>query len=161
MTLIMVDPDVPSRYDPYMGQWRYWIVADVKEGLTKNGLVLSNYTGPSPPQNTGYHRYIFILYNQEHSLSDVKQVGDEYNQDFDLYDYLLLSLSNRGLERAFFSIADFAKINGLGNPVGVNYFYAANAATQDPFALSYTTLLFAIITTILSVLLIVLWLWLI
>lgn len=27
-TLVMTDPDAPSRYDPKFAQWRHWVVSD-------------------------------------------------------------------------------------------------------------------------------------
>ena len=27
-TMVMTDPDAPSRQDPKMGQWRHWVVGD-------------------------------------------------------------------------------------------------------------------------------------
>nr|XP_033803502.1 phosphatidylethanolamine-binding protein 4 isoform X2 [Geotrypetes seraphini] len=66
--LIMVDPDAPSRADPKFQYWRHWLMKDIKGSqlLTGdlNGTVLSEYRPPTPPKNTGYHRYQFYLYKQ-------------------------------------------------------------------------------------------------
>ncbi|KAI1900796.1 hypothetical protein AGOR_G00053560 [Albula goreensis] len=66
--LMMVDPDAPSHCSPTRSYWRHWLVADIlgsdlKKGDFK-GLVLSEYRQPTPPKNTGLHRYQFLLFEQ-------------------------------------------------------------------------------------------------
>ncbi|XP_072538724.1 phosphatidylethanolamine-binding protein 4 [Salminus brasiliensis] len=67
-TLIMVDPDAPSRTNPTRSHWRHWVLVDIEgKGLRAGdvkGTVLSEYTRPTPPQHTGFHRYQFLLYEQ-------------------------------------------------------------------------------------------------
>ncbi|KAM4675008.1 phosphatidylethanolamine-binding protein 4 [Discoglossus pictus] len=68
-TLIMVDPDAPSRSDPVNRFWRHWVVTDIPgQGLLTggilNGKIESEYRRPNPPPQTGYHRYQFLLYLQ-------------------------------------------------------------------------------------------------
>ncbi|XP_066570564.1 phosphatidylethanolamine-binding protein 4 [Amia ocellicauda] len=68
-TLIMVDPDAPSRSNPTRCSWRHWLVADIagsdlKKGAIK-GKVLSEYRRPTPPPKTGFHRYQFLLFEQK------------------------------------------------------------------------------------------------
>ncbi|XP_030622470.1 phosphatidylethanolamine-binding protein 4 [Chanos chanos] len=67
-TLMMVDPDAPSRKNPTRSRWRHWLVTDIKgRGLKKGqikGTVLSEYGRPTPPRQTGFHRYQFLLYEQ-------------------------------------------------------------------------------------------------
>ncbi|XP_020635991.2 phosphatidylethanolamine-binding protein 4 [Pogona vitticeps] len=66
--LIMVDPDAPSRADPKYRFWRHWTIIDINGGDLKNGNlkghVLSDYRRPTPPSQSGYHRYQFLLYEQ-------------------------------------------------------------------------------------------------
>ncbi|XP_058246042.1 phosphatidylethanolamine-binding protein 4 [Hemibagrus wyckioides] len=67
-TLIMVDPDAPSRTNPSRANWRHWLLADI-EGSSLiagdiKGRLLSEYTRPTPPKRTGFHRYQFLLYEQ-------------------------------------------------------------------------------------------------
>ncbi|XP_068122053.1 phosphatidylethanolamine-binding protein 4-like [Hyperolius riggenbachi] len=62
-TLIMVDPDPVLRF------WRHWLVTHIpgeklQEGGPVTGNVVSQYHRPNPPIHTGYHRYLFILYEQ-------------------------------------------------------------------------------------------------
>ncbi|KAH0838705.1 phosphatidylethanolamine-binding protein [Lanmaoa asiatica] len=74
-TLVMTDPDAPSRGDPKMGQWRHWIVmglkapalstldtGDLSARVTKQAT--TPYYPPAPPRGTGPHRYVFLLYQE-------------------------------------------------------------------------------------------------
>ncbi|XP_062995466.1 phosphatidylethanolamine-binding protein 4 [Elgaria multicarinata webbii] len=66
--LIMVDPDAPSRANPKYRFWRHWVVVNINGAELKNGNlqgnVLSDYRRPTPPSQSGYHRYQFLLYEQ-------------------------------------------------------------------------------------------------
>ncbi|XP_066500479.1 phosphatidylethanolamine-binding protein 4 [Hoplias malabaricus] len=67
-TLLMVDPDAPSRANPTRSCWRHWLVVNIggselRAGDIK-GTVLSEYVRPTPPQHSGFHRYQFLLYEQ-------------------------------------------------------------------------------------------------
>jgi len=113
-TLCMTDPDAPSRENPKFREWHHWLVgnipgSDVSKGedLSK-GEILSEYIGSGPPQDTGLHRYVFLLYKQPGKLTfDEKR------------------LTNRsGDNRGKFSIRNFAKKYNLGNPVAGNMYQA-------------------------------------
>ncbi|KAI9204455.1 phosphatidylethanolamine binding protein [Polychytrium aggregatum] len=67
-TLIMTDPDVPSKKNPEDGEFRHWVVANIKGSAYKNGEDLSDYVSPSPPSGSGFHRYVFLLYKQPGKL---------------------------------------------------------------------------------------------
>ncbi|KAK2837452.1 hypothetical protein Q5P01_014664 [Channa striata] len=66
--LVMVDPDAPSRANPTSAFWRHWVVVDIQGNELKNGEAqgtsLDEYRPPTPPQNSGYHRYQFMLFEQ-------------------------------------------------------------------------------------------------
>ncbi|XP_048657551.1 phosphatidylethanolamine-binding protein 4 isoform X5 [Marmota marmota marmota] len=68
-TLMMVDPDAPSRSEPTKRYWRHWLVTDIKGNDIKKGniqgQVLTPYKPPSPPANSGFHRYQLLVYLQE------------------------------------------------------------------------------------------------
>uniref|UniRef100_A0A8C9PCY8 Phosphatidylethanolamine binding protein 4 n=1 Tax=Spermophilus dauricus TaxID=99837 RepID=A0A8C9PCY8_SPEDA len=68
-TLMMVDPDAPSRSEPTKRYWRHWLVTDIKGNDLKKGniqgQVLTPYKPPSPPANSGFHRYQLLVYLQE------------------------------------------------------------------------------------------------
>uniref|UniRef100_A0A8D8LZJ2 Protein D1 n=1 Tax=Cacopsylla melanoneura TaxID=428564 RepID=A0A8D8LZJ2_9HEMI len=63
-TLVMVDPDAPSRQNPTLGEFRHWLVVNIPAGNITLGETITAYTGPDPPVGTGFHRYIFYLYRQ-------------------------------------------------------------------------------------------------
>ncbi|XP_010622320.1 phosphatidylethanolamine-binding protein 4 isoform X2 [Fukomys damarensis] len=67
--LVMVDPDVPSRYNPRARFWRHWLVTDTQGSDLQKGKIkgqeLSAYQPPSPPPHSGFHRYQFYVYLQE------------------------------------------------------------------------------------------------
>ncbi|KAI8907436.1 hypothetical protein PhCBS80983_g05323 [Powellomyces hirtus] len=67
-TVMMVDPDAPSREKPTMGEWRHWVVANIPGTDVDKGEDLTLYEEPQPPQGTGLHRYVFLLYKQKSKL---------------------------------------------------------------------------------------------
>ncbi|XP_012582360.1 PREDICTED: phosphatidylethanolamine-binding protein 4 isoform X2 [Condylura cristata] len=72
--LVMVDPDAPSRSSPKYRFWRHWLVTDIKGSDMKKGKIkgqeLTAYQAPSPPAESGFHRYQFFVYLQpEKSIS--------------------------------------------------------------------------------------------
>lgn len=72
------------------------------------GEVLSAYIGSGPPEGTGLHRYVFLLYKQPGKLT-----FDEPR------------LTNRsGEKRACFSIRKFAQKYKLGDPIAGNMYQA-------------------------------------
>ncbi|PRP77407.1 putative phosphatidylethanolamine-binding protein [Planoprotostelium fungivorum] len=66
-TLLMIDPDAPSREDHKFGPWRHWIVTNIagSAGDVSGGEKHTPYIGPGPGANTGEHRYTFILFQQQ------------------------------------------------------------------------------------------------
>ncbi|OBZ89398.1 OV-16 antigen [Choanephora cucurbitarum] len=89
-TLVMTDPDAPSRTDPKFGPWRHWIVTNIDGQDVQKGLMdLNNhhtpYVGPGPPPNSGTHRYVFLLYRQRHEKNfAVMGTEREERRKFDL-----------------------------------------------------------------------------
>ncbi|XP_031336016.1 protein D2-like isoform X2 [Photinus pyralis] len=107
-TLCMTDPDAPSRQKPDFREWHHWLVANIPGDDISKGENLSEYVGSGPPQGTGLHRYVFLIYKQ-----DGKITFDEKR------------LTNRsGDNRGKFSIRAFAKKYKLGNPVAGNFYQA-------------------------------------
>ncbi|CAG8459893.1 11785_t:CDS:2 [Scutellospora calospora] len=65
-TLLMVDPDAPSRDNPIKGEWRHWVVGNIpSDGRLTDATIVDSYQGPSPPPGTNEHRYVFLLYEQQ------------------------------------------------------------------------------------------------
>lgn len=68
-TLCMTDPDAPSRKEPTFREWHHWLVGNIPGSDVKKGEVLSAYIGSGPPQGTGLHRYVFLVYKQNGKLT--------------------------------------------------------------------------------------------
>jgi phosphatidylethanolamine-binding protein (PEBP) family uncharacterized protein len=107
-TLVMNDPDAPSRADPKNGEWHHWCVVNIPDSHVDKGEVLSQYVGSGPPKGTKLHRYVFLLFKQNGKLT-----FDEPR------------LTNRsGDGRAKQKVSKFAAKHGLGDPVAGNYYQA-------------------------------------
>lgn len=107
-TLCMTDPDAPSRADPKFREWHHWLVGNIPGCDVSKGDVLSAYIGSGPPQGTGLHRYVFLVYKQSGKLTfDEKRLPN-----------------NSGNGRGGFKIAAFAKKYNLGDPVAGNFYQA-------------------------------------
>lgn len=109
-TLAMVDPDAPNRADPKAAQWLHWLVVnipgeDLSGGDVSLGKVLMQHNGPSPPQGSGPHRYVFLVYEQTRSVR-----------------------SRVSRNRAGFDIEKWtsSRSNNLGSPVAGNFYFAEN-----------------------------------
>ncbi|KAF9436792.1 hypothetical protein BGZ76_002976 [Entomortierella beljakovae] len=112
-TLILTDPDAPSRTNPRMREYRHWIVtnlsgsSDFQPANVSQGNILTPYMGPAPPSGSGPHRYIFLLYKQTPS-SDINTLTSPLTS-----------------ERQGFKAKQFTSQAGL-ELVGANYFFAEN-----------------------------------
>lgn len=103
-TLVLADPDAPSRSDQKWSPFRHWVLADVVPGQAP-GQTLTGYLGPAPPEGTGPHRYVFLVYKQPVDRTPVLGVDAE--------------------ERPKFDIGKFVRDNEL-ELVGANFYYAEN-----------------------------------
>lgn len=63
-TLFMVDPDAPSRINPKSREFRHWLVVNIPECSVERGDEVTGFVGSGPPNGTGLHRYIFLVYKQ-------------------------------------------------------------------------------------------------
>jgi len=63
-TLVMTDPDAPSRANPLFREFVHWVVVDIPGSDVGNGITLAAYNPAAPPHNAGLHRYVFLLYKQ-------------------------------------------------------------------------------------------------
>ncbi|KAJ3155070.1 hypothetical protein HDU89_007260 [Geranomyces variabilis] len=70
-TLLMVDPDVPSRASasPTAGQFRHMALLNIRGSDIATALAASPYVGPGPPRGSGPHRYTFLLFKQTAEVS--------------------------------------------------------------------------------------------
>lgn len=63
-TLLLVDPDVPSLAKPTERSYRNWIVINIPGCDDDNGQIITDYLGPAPANESGLHRYVFLVYEQ-------------------------------------------------------------------------------------------------
>uniref|UniRef100_A0A8D0EUA5 Phosphatidylethanolamine binding protein 4 n=1 Tax=Strix occidentalis caurina TaxID=311401 RepID=A0A8D0EUA5_STROC len=90
--LVLVDPDAPSRANPRNRFWRHWLVTDIPVSSRSAGSIYwgPNYTRPTPPPRSGYHRYQLRLYEQPAhqaiALSPEERVslGKDFEKQFQL-----------------------------------------------------------------------------
>lgn len=76
---------------------------DVEKGET-----LSEYVGSGPPEGTGLHRYVFLVYKQPGKVTfDEKRLTNKSGDD-----------------RGGFSIKKFAAKHNLGDPIAGNMYQA-------------------------------------
>lgn len=107
-TLCMTDPDAPSRAEPTYREWHHWLVGNIPGSDVAKGDTLSEYIGSGPPEKTGLHRYVFLVYKQNGKLT-----FDEPR------------LTNRsGDSRGGFAIQKFVQKYSLGTPVAGNFYQA-------------------------------------
>ena len=63
-TLIMTDPDAPSRANPTFREFFHWAVVNIPGNEVSQGDEICSYMGAGPPHGGGTHRYLFLLYQQ-------------------------------------------------------------------------------------------------
>lgn len=83
-TLVMVDPDAPSHSAPAFREWRHWVVGNIPgkkliHGFSGDASTVTSYSGPMPPEGSGYHRYYFKLYEQPRQMTFEQLSGDRKN----------------------------------------------------------------------------------
>lgn len=64
----MIDPDNYDGPEKIYREWHHWLVVNIPGNNVSEGEVLSGYIGSGPPQGTGIHRYVYILYKQPGKL---------------------------------------------------------------------------------------------
>ncbi|KAI8984196.1 phosphatidylethanolamine-binding protein [Mycotypha africana] len=85
-TLLMIDPDAPSKEDPKWAPYRHWVLTNVPgNGDIKQASALDSYLGPAPPPNTGDHRYIFLLYKQPETAANYALTKEANKWDFQAF----------------------------------------------------------------------------
>ncbi|KAH8367448.1 hypothetical protein KR200_005920 [Drosophila serrata] len=108
ITLLMVDPDAPSRQDPKFREILHWSVVNIPGSDLSKGQSVAAYVGSGPPEGTGLHRYIFLLYRQTGKIEiDTPTIPNTVRAG-----------------RLNFNARDFAAKHGLGNPIAANYYQA-------------------------------------
>lgn len=68
-TLLMTDPDAPSKENKMWGEARHWLVVNIPGNDISKGQTVIEYVGSGPPKDTGLHRYIFFIFRQRKTIS--------------------------------------------------------------------------------------------
>ncbi|XP_030558708.1 protein D3 [Drosophila novamexicana] len=106
-TLLMVDPDAPSRAEPKFREILHWAVVNIPGNQLGAGQTLAEYVGSGPPKGTGLHRYIFLLYRQGERIDESLHIDRRTRAG-----------------RLNFSTRQFAAKHGLGQPIAGNFYEA-------------------------------------
>ncbi|KAL7072128.1 hypothetical protein ACQ4LE_008759 [Meloidogyne hapla] len=107
-TLAMADPDAPSRINATFRSWQHWLIINIPSNKINRGTVLTEYISSGPYENTGLHRYTFLIYQQEKKFLD-----------FSDNIYLNRSCDFR---RGGWNVSDFAIKYNLGTPIAGNFY---------------------------------------
>lgn len=96
-TLVLIDPDVPSRMNHSLAEVRHWWVINIKGGHPESGQTVFEWLGSAPDKNTGCHRYVFLLFKQSSRIEIDIYVGTDDTPDQDLR----LNTSVRDLQKKY------------------------------------------------------------
>jgi phosphatidylethanolamine-binding protein (PEBP) family uncharacterized protein len=108
-TFMLIDPDAPTPDDPKFAYWRHWVVTSIPSnpegaGVVGAGRTLTQYLAPGPKDESGPHRYLFLVFAEPEGLGLEK--GDVGGEEF--------------VDRRSFGAAEFVERHGLGL-VGVQW----------------------------------------
>ncbi|CAN8016938.1 unnamed protein product [Ixodes persulcatus] len=108
-TIMMLDPDAPSRRNPKHRSWVHWLIVNAESpetGRVDPDNVIQSYKGPGPPAGSGPHRYVFLVFCQGKRRINAKAVKQWVPQ------------------RSGFDLAKFRRRANLHLPFAGNYFFA-------------------------------------
>lgn len=109
-TMVLTGPDNPSRGARDAAPIVNWVVVNIPGNKWQEGETLIPYKGPAPGPESGYHRYIFLLYHQ--AAGKMEFEGEERLSP------PLASIHKRINWKARL----FSSIHKIGDPVGMTYF---------------------------------------
>jgi len=72
-SLLVTDPDAPSRSNPEFAEWRHWHIVNIPQNQISKGKEFAQYIGSAPPPDTGLHRYIYMIFKQSSTI-DVAEI---------------------------------------------------------------------------------------
>ncbi|KAF8625487.1 hypothetical protein AX15_005352 [Amanita polypyramis BW_CC] len=117
-TLVMTDPDAPSRVEPLYREFRHWVITGLKSAAEtssnatnlfaiKTKSSTTPYRPPGPRPGSGIHRYTFLLFQEPPSGVNIPHGAPEYGSALE--------------ERRSWSTMAFAERYNL-KLVGANFF---------------------------------------
>ncbi|XP_034114658.1 LOW QUALITY PROTEIN: phosphatidylethanolamine-binding protein homolog F40A3.3 [Drosophila sulfurigaster albostrigata] len=106
-TLLMVDPDAPTRKDPKFREILHWAVINIPGNKVNLGQAVAEYVGSGPPEGTGLHRYIFLVYRQSKKIEESLHINNRTRAG-----------------RLNFNTRQFVAKHGLGELIGANHYEA-------------------------------------
>ena len=122
-TLVVTDPDAPSRTDKTYSEFAHCLITDLKLDANKvgdwqkldlsKGRAILPYFGPAPPANTGLHRYVFLLFKKTEPELVVNGPANDTVE----------GRCNWGYGRPGAGVRDWLK-DTLLEPVAINFFNA-------------------------------------
>lgn len=62
ITIIMVDPDAPTKEIHTNRYWLHWLIIN-------NDKTINEYNGPNPPIKSGNHRYFILIFEQDNKIN--------------------------------------------------------------------------------------------
>ena len=125
-TVILTDPDAKDRKEHKFREWCHWVVINVPiiknndENIkgkyifdTSSGQDVVEYVGSGPPNGTGFHRYVYLVYEQNKKIN-IKKCGQEK----------LIAKGGGGKGRAKWKATKFAQNNNLNTLIAGNFYKA-------------------------------------
>ncbi|KAK4882075.1 hypothetical protein RN001_005394 [Aquatica leii] len=109
-TLAFLDPDAPSRQNPFVKTFVHWLVGNIPGTQIHMGNTLTEFIGSAPPPDSGEHRYTFLVYKQLRKI--------QFNET-------KLTTANFE-ERKNFSLGGFVEKYNLGTPFAGNFYIAVH-----------------------------------
>ncbi|KAK4099220.1 PEBP-like protein [Parathielavia hyrcaniae] len=120
LTFMLIDPDAPTPDDPKFGYWRHWVVTNIpapsssisaseeeQPSAVDAGRTLTPYLAPGPKDESGPHRYLFLLFAEPPSEGGLKLDKSDVGGD-------------EFVERRSFRAEEFVQRHGL-RLVGVQW----------------------------------------
>ena len=99
-TLVMMDMD--------NGNYLHWMIVNIPGSKVNDGQVVTGYVAPAPKENTGSHRYVFLVMRQD---------GGEFE-----FPAQTAQSACDETGRAGFNLESFREENQLSEPIAANYF---------------------------------------
>ncbi|KAH6638647.1 phosphatidylethanolamine-binding protein, partial [Truncatella angustata] len=122
-TVTLTDPDAPSRDNPKWAEMCHFIATGLVLSSSAGGscthVQLSNlkdimpYKPPGPPEKTGKHRYVFLVFAPANGTSEALNLTKPADRQ------------HWGTGKERHGVRDWAHLNGLV-PVAANFIYAQN-----------------------------------